>query len=79
MTGQLDLFSMMETPLWETCFKTCRHFDSHPEWKPDTFPGTRIRRCTYHMHEFGTSGKQFKGVFKDDVWEMYCIYYEGKE
>lgn len=76
MIGQLDLFAMMETPLWEICFKTCRHFDSHPEWKPDLFPGTRIRRCTYCLHEHGTSGKQFKSELKNNTWEMRCIYYE---
>ena len=63
-------------PEWEQCFKTCKHFDSHPDYPPDYFPGNRKhKRCNYCDHE-GTSGKQFEMKLVDNTWHMFCKFYE---
>lgn len=74
MQGQTTLLP----PFFPKCQETCKHFDSHPEWKPDRFawPPDK-RRCTYCNHEYGTSGKQFKFEnITEYTSDMYCIYYE---
>lgn len=79
LPGQLSL-TMITTPAWVECFKTCRHFDSHAAYPPDRFPGNRrMRRCTYSMHEHGTSGEEFWQEVQSGVVEMYCKYYETEE
>jgi len=77
---QISLFDyapeVMPPPEWEKCFDTCRHFDSHPDYKPDCFPGyPNHKRCSYCDHE-GTSGKQFKLKCINNIWHMWCKYYE---
>ena len=75
--GQMSM-PRITTPPWVECFKTCRHFDSHPEWLPDRFPYTQIRRCTYHMQGSGTSGAEFWAENSGGIVEMYCRKYERK-
>jgi len=78
--GQISIFSVFQPPFGE-CFHTCVHFDSHPDYKPDYYPVPgRIKRCLYHMHEHGTTGKQFwLETDEDGCIQMYCKYYELKE
>ena len=76
MNGQVSLFK----PPWIECFKTCKYFDSHPEWPPDTFPlPSDMKRCMYCDHQYGTSGKQFRMIYEGRSIEMYCVHYEEKE
>lgn len=80
MPGQMTLFEyapeIIPPPEWVKCFKTCKHFDSHPDFMPDYFPGNRrVKRCNYCDHE-GTSGKQFKMELINGICHMYCKYYE---
>lgn len=75
--GQVSL-AMITTPPWGKCFKTCKHFDAHPEYPPDTFPLTNTKRCTYHMAGEGSSGKEFWLENVDNVTEMYCRKYEER-
>ena len=75
--GQIGL-AVIVTPPWPKCFKTCRHFDTHPEYPPDTFPCTKARRCTYHMKDTGTSGDEFWQETWANVVEMYCQKYERR-
>ena len=78
MTGQMTLFEYAPDvfrPEWEDCFRTCKHFDSHPEYMPDYFPASRRKRCNYCDHE-GTSGKQFILKRINNIWHMWCRYYE---
>lgn len=78
--GQMSL-TTITTPPWVKCFKTCRHFDSHPEWPPDRFPGDpKQKRCTYHMKGYGTSGGEFwQERDSAGIVEMYCRQYEGRQ
>lgn len=73
---QLSLFR----PPWVECFKTCKHFDSHPDWPPDHFPGAPdVKRCTYCDHKYGTSGEQFETIDEGRGYiDMYCVHYEEK-
>lgn len=76
---QLSLFQVM-TPPWIECFQLCRHFDSHPEWQPDTFPWPPdMKRCRYCDHEYGTSGKQFYMKQINGSIEMFCVHFEERK
>lgn len=76
LPGQITIVEVTVPP-WVKCFKTCRHFDSHPEFRPDTFPGTDILRCTYSMKGTGTSGAELWTEVSDNRVEMYCRKYES--
>lgn len=73
--GQLSIADL-GTPPWPECFKSCAHFDSHPEFPPDMFPISTMKRCTYHMKDTGTSGEEFWIEVTDNISEMYCKKYE---
>lgn len=77
--GQISLLEITQPP-WIHCFKTCKHFDSHPDFPPDHFAWPPdMLRCTYCDHEYGTSGKQFRHTSVDHRVEIYCVHYEEKE
>ena len=84
MGNQITLFDICPTlllqPRWIDCFAQCRHFDSHPGWEPDYFPGTKLRRCRYCNHRYGTSGKQFwEETDQHGTIQMYCKHFERKQ
>lgn len=83
MNGQMAIAQWMPSaipkPEWVMCFRQCRHFDTHPDFLPDFFPGTRESRCRYCDHKHGTSGDQFKLKTDRGVVRMFCIHFEPKE
>ena len=68
----------MPKPEYPRCFKWCRHFDTHPDYQPDYFPGTKEKRCTYDLCGYGTSGKQFYTKLINNIWHMWCKNFEWK-
>ena len=76
--GQMSFFEILH-PQWIDCFNTCKHFDSHSDFMPDFFPFTRIKRCRYCDHQYGSSGKQFWIETEDQIYKMYCVHYEEKD
>ena len=75
--GQISFFEIIQ-PEWQECFKSCKHFDSHPDFMPDLFPSTNIKRCQYCDHQYGSSGKQFRIEVENNKCHMYCVHYEEK-
>ena len=61
-------------PMWpehDKCYKTCKNYVSF-----DCYVGARTPRCSYGTIQDGTTGNDMTCMIYDNVWRMWCRYYE---